>query len=520
MTKENAGVTSLPISDLIFSLWKNKLKIIIFAMVGGLLGIFLAFIKQTQSNNHPMYQVNAAIAVLSKTEDGMFGKESIKPGSEDVDTAEKLADAVSYVARSNIVLNKVIEQQKLIGVGNRELKGALHLEQYQESQIITIQFTWDDRDEGIRIVSSLIDILPNVLIQTLEIGSVEVVDLPEAVTIPGSGGTKLIILGVAFGMFLAIGYFLLGVIFRPTFITGQNIEEMLKLSVMGEIPYDSRISKMRNESPISDEEYATSDAFRESYSMAAHIVQNNLDKKQRKALCVTSVLAGEGKTTVAAHLALHLSKLSKKVLLVDLDVRKPSLGNLFLSSFEYTSTLNAIYFEGAAAKDVCIHVNEYLDVIPAMLEKEKVKLDAALLEKIQELVADYDYVLFDVPSVGVVADPMSLHTITDQVLLVVKQNKTWKELIFDSKDKIEKSGNEIMGCILNEIDMKTPGNRYYYKNMRGKEAHIKRKRKRRQDDDFVRAHNAVSPTSESQVSVSPTSVTQQDDEAAVSKEEE
>lgn len=540
MTKENPEVASLPISDLMFSLWKNKLKIIIFAMVGGLLGIFLTFIKQTQSINHPTYEVNAAIAVLSKNQDGMFGGEVVNPGYYDVETAKEMMEAVCYVARSNIVLNKVIEQQKLIGVESKDIKRTLNLERYMESQIITIQFTWDDRDEGVRIVSSLIDILPNVLIQTLELGSVEVVDMPEVEEIIASGGSKYFLLGVALGIFLVLCYSFLTVILRPTFITGQSIEEMVKLSVMGEIPYDSRVSKMRNNAPISDEEYTTSDVFRESYSTTARIVQNCLDKKQKKALCVTSVLAGEGKTTVAAHLALHLSEFSKKVLLVDLDVRKPSLGNLFLSSLEYASTLNAIYFDGADAKDVCIHVNEYLDVIPAMLEKEKVKLDVNLQEKIQELMKDYDYVLFDVPSVGVVADPLSLTGITDQVLLVIKQNKTWKELIIDSMDKIEKSGNEIFGCILNEVDMTTPGNYYYYKNMRGKEAHVKKSKKRRRNDDFVRVHNTEGQTTEGQrtedqisegqategqtaeeqTTESSTLVSQQEDEVAVSKEKQ
>ncbi|MBR3772259.1 MAG: AAA family ATPase [Clostridium sp.] len=475
MTKDNSGMASLPLSDIIFALWKNKLKIIIMAIVGGILGVLLAFLKQTQANNHPIYNVTAAISIISENQDGMFSLKNDSPSYDDVYLAERLSDAVIYVATSNIVLDKVIVQQKLIDVEMKDLKNALKLQQFSDSQIITIRLTWDDPEEGTKIVSSLIEILPDILIQTLKIGSVEIVDLPETAIVEVSSGILYIILGFGGSAFLAIGYCLLGLLLRPTFITAQNIEDVLMLSVISEIPQDSKVRKIKKGYTITDKAYTPSSVFRESYASAAYIIRTNMEKNHSKVLYVTSALAGEGKTTVVAHLALQLSKLCNKVLLVDLDVRKPSLGRMLLSSYDSKNTLNAIYLKKTAAKDACIQVNDHLDVIPAMLEKDRVQLDEDLLQQIQSIFQYYDYVLLDASSIGVFADAMGLNQIADQVLFVIQQDRTWKEMIIDSINRIEKSGMDIIGCIFNESDMKTPGNRYYYKNTSIKEPRVRKK---------------------------------------------
>ncbi|MBR2122725.1 MAG: hypothetical protein IJ930_07375 [Lachnospiraceae bacterium] len=89
----------------------------------------------------------------------------------------------------------------------------------------------------------------------------------------------------------------------------------------------------------------------QDFSAAAHILINRLGTKTRNSIIyVTSSTEDEGKSAVTANLALQLSEIEKKVLLVDLDTRRPSIGGFFLENVDYSRSLNALY-QGDASKE-------------------------------------------------------------------------------------------------------------------------------------------------------------------------
>ena len=110
---------------------------------------------------------------------------------------------------------------------------------------------------------------------------------------------------------------------------------------------------------------------------------------------VTSAEEGEGKSTVAANLAVQLSDMEKKVLLVDLNTRNPRLGSMFLHSVDYSRTLNALYKGETDPLAAVISLTGYLDLLPSVLERNAIPMDGQVFDFIRGLEKDYDYVIID-----------------------------------------------------------------------------------------------------------------------------
>ena len=202
------------------------------------------------------------------------------------------------------------------------------------------------------------------------------------------------------------------------------------------------------------------------YAEAFRTIKTNIKyssaDKHKKVLLVTSTEAGEGKSTISSNLALSLSQDNKKVIIIDGDLRKPSVHKQFRISGSVGLTELLIGEE--ALEKIKHKINPYLDAIasghippnPAELlaseEMEKV------IEKLRE---EYDYVIIDTNPIGLVADAQILSSKVDGVILVARYEKTKKENLLSCKKMIDQVGGDTIGVVLNGIDEKR-GKYYYY----------------------------------------------------------
>ena len=202
------------------------------------------------------------------------------------------------------------------------------------------------------------------------------------------------------------------------------------------------------------------------YAEAFRTIKTNIKyssaDKHKKVLLVTSTEAGEGKSTISSNLALSLSQDNKKVIIIDGDLRKPSVHKQFRISGSVGLTDLLIGEE--ALEKIKHKINPYLDAIasghippnPAELlaseEMEKV------IEKLRE---EYDYVIIDTNPIGLVADAQILSSKVDGVILVARYEKTKKENLLSCKKMIDQVGGNTIGVVLNGIDEKR-GKYYYY----------------------------------------------------------
>lgn len=188
--------------------------------------------------------------------------------------------------------------------------------------------------------------------------------------------------------------------------------------------------------------------------------------KDIKKIVVTSSIPSEGKSTVAINLAIALSGSEGKVLLVDTDLRKPSLHRyLGLSSSKIGGVTNII--SGSKKIDECIvHFNDiginFLSSGPIPPNPAEILGSKKMEELVQTLSEKFDCVLFDTPPVSVVTDAAVLSRIMDGVVFVVRHNFTTLETAKFAKKNLENVGATIIGGVLNNFKPDKSNKSYVY----------------------------------------------------------
>ena len=246
---------------------------------------------------------------------------------------------------------------------------------------------------------------------------------------------------------------------RPTLTNTRDAETMFGLETIGMIPQDEMFFHKRQNAMLAADIPDHSNVL-QNYSAAAYILRNRLSsKEQHHCFYVTSTTTGEGKSTVAANLAVQLSDMEHRTLLVDLDTRNPSLGTLFVEKVEYSHSLNALYRGDATEEDVITPLTGYLDLLPAVREHATLSLDGTVSELIQRLSGEYDYIILDSAPVGEASEVLGLNRIAGTVLYVIKYDSTPLPAIQSALEKLDKSGIRVLGCIINGIGGNSAGSR-------------------------------------------------------------
>ena len=183
--------------------------------------------------------------------------------------------------------------------------------------------------------------------------------------------------------------------------------------------------------------------------------------KPIKTIVVTSALIGEGKSTVAGNLAYTLNQDGAKVLVIDCDLRKPSMHYNFSVSNE--KGLTDVLAGSSDLKSVIKKIEESLFLITAGTispNPAEILGSKAMEDLINELYIDFDYIILDTPSVLPVSDTLLLASKADATLIVVKAKKTKEKMVKESYSKLMDARANVIGTVLNECD-KSLDNKYF-----------------------------------------------------------
>ena len=264
---------------------------------------------------------------------------------------------------------------------------------------------------------------------------------------------KLIIgAGFVFGLFLGLITAFVRNYFDNTIKNSEDIERETNVPIVATIPKFQPKKKDKRELIVHTKPKSSiAESFRSLRANLKFIVEKKSDN-EATIITITSTVTSEGKTTIASNLALVLEMYGKKVIVVNFDLRKPTLHTVF--DLPNAKGLSEYLSNQATLSEIIKHTKfKNLDIIPAgALPPNPSELIASkkVEEMFEELKYQYDYIVLDTPPIGLVSDTSDLLSISDIVLYVFRSDYSKKEFIkamnkFHIEKKIKKLGVIING---------------------------------------------------------------------------
>lgn len=188
---------------------------------------------------------------------------------------------------------------------------------------------------------------------------------------------------------------------------------------------------------------------------------------------VTSAGPSEGKSTTAANLAVTYAQNDKKTLIIDADLRKPTLHRVFTMSNRWglTNLLSGqIVQTGEAIQETSVDNLYLLPSGPIPPNPSEILASRRMSQLLEDLRQKYDKIIIDTPPALAVTDAQIVATKSDGTMIVISSGEVKRDAALKTKAKLEHVKARILGVVLNNVDRKL-GEAYYYYYYGSKESH-------------------------------------------------
>jgi capsular exopolysaccharide synthesis family protein len=270
-----------------------------------------------------------------------------------------------------------------------------------------------------------------------------------------------LLLGVAGGLAIALGLAFFVNYLDDSLKSQDDVETYLRLPFLGYIPrmFTNSVVERDLQSHLHPQSNAA-EGFR---TIRATISLTHKPDKFRT-LAVTSTIPSEGKSLVASNLAIVTAQTGLKTLLVDVDLRRPSVHKAY--QLHSPAGLSSFLTEETDQVEKIIHRTEVpnLDVIccGSVPSTPSELIGSKRMAQFLEVVRGrYDRVILDCPAISAVSDPLIIAAMSDGVVFVTKFNKIRREHARKSVQRVQNAGIHILGVVLNDIDFEGKDSYYY-----------------------------------------------------------
>lgn len=357
---------------------------------------------------------------------------------------------VSLNVKRNDAQNREMRAQDRVTAIPTKERQMLSIERQQKIKEALYLFLLNKREE-------------NALSQAMADNNARVIDGAEGSNAPISPNrNRILLLGLLVGIALP-GAVCLAILFMDTRVHGRkDIEGVTSVPYLGEIPLDKEAMKDHRRKVMAVKEQGddiVSEAFR--------ILRTNmafLSKKDKPAQVITftSFNIGAGKTFIARNLSMSLAYMKKRVVMVDLDIRKDTLSRHF--GHYHVGVTNYLSDNTVKVDDIIQH-QEGFDLIPAGIlapNPAELLMDNRLDELMNELRTRYDYIIADNVPVGLIADATIANRIADLTIFVVRAGKLDRRQLPDIEKLYQEKKLKNMALVLNGANPERHGYGYSY----------------------------------------------------------
>ncbi len=443
---ESTDGESLLLAIHLSDVWRGieKFWILCLALVV-LCAVMVAWISGRQYI--PIYECSATFTVDTQSASQSYSLDAYGYYYNRI-TANQLAETFPFIMRSSILQEKICDS-----LGIDYLPGTIEASALSGTNLFTLRVRANTAENAYAILMAAINDYPQVA--EYVIGSTQLHILSEPVMpqnpINPLSYTKQAIRGAVIGVLLSAAWIVFYAMSRKTIRTKDDIRNTLHTECVGILP---RVRFRRYRREIDASILLTNPligtGFLESLRGLRNTVLHGLGDNE-KALMVTSTAPGEGKTTATVNLAASLAAIHKRVLLIDADLRNPSVCDL-LDSGRETGFVPATEC-GEIPKDVILQYSPTYQLTVMTFSDEMKLWNAINHQWLQKMVAKmrplFDYIIIDTPPCGLLTDASIVAEAADVVLYVIDQDGVRTPRIRAAMDTVLGKNARFMGCILN-----------------------------------------------------------------------
>lgn len=396
---------------------------------------------RTRGSYVPAYKAEATVAVYSSDDATTTNSRS----------AQQLGTVFPYILTSG-VLKDVIKEE----MGVSALPGNIKVTNVEGTNLLTISVSSGDPDLSYQTLLSIIRNYPRVAEYVVGYTSMEIIDDSG---VPTDSGKTIAVRGNAlkgalYGFVLGMAAVFVHMLTYKTVRTVRDVRAFSNFDHLGTLPIYKKKKRKEAASSINILEHNVQQDYLEAMRLIRTRVTRKLESNGHKVVMVTSSVPGEGKSTIAANLAISLSGKSKNVILADCDLRNPSLQEIFKTEEE--KGLMDVLDGKIALEDALVSLEDrgiHLKVLFGSYEKATSHSEILGSKKMGELIEELkkiaDVVILDTPPSAMLVDASLLAKYVDEAIYVVMSDYARASVVAEGLRELKNTGIEIGGFVLN-----------------------------------------------------------------------
>lgn len=415
------------------SLWKNVFIIVMCACIAGVLSY--VFLDNYQKDT---YTASVNLAVIAR--DNSSGKLS----EYNVGAAVKRC--------LNVLNSDMLRDQVNKAEAEYNLSGDFSAARVGSSNIITMKATSGSAENAFRLLKASVEAYPSLssyfetgyLLKTLDSISADNIVTNHARNGFYALAAALLVFCGGVGLTGGICFF------TDKIHSREQAEAILDMDILGVQHY---IKKKDSQKAILISDKETDISYSEEMDKLVTRIREKMHDHQYKVLMVSSIKENEGKSTIAANIALSLARRGKKVALMEGDLRRPALYKIFdkevdedkqfIQYLQGKEELAGVLESGISDYGInCVFQGQAVGDPDKLLESDAFKA------AVEQMRCTMDYVIIDTPPIGIVRDAEIVAGCADAVLLILKQDYVKGAAVNDVVDILEDTGAAVLGGVL------------------------------------------------------------------------
>lgn len=404
----------------------------------------------------PTYKVEANVSVAADIGDGSDQSQS---------TANLLGKVFPYILTSGLLSDIVAED-----LGKGYVPGRIDVKNVPNTPLLTISVTSSSQEDAKAVLESVINNYPKVA--QYVVGSTSLNMIGERKTSVAQSRRSVIFRAVRNGSIIAIAMgIILGLFYAITYKTiktPKDIRSVVNTAYLGTLPvYRKKKRKGKSSAGINILETNVQQSYLEALRQIRTKLERRLNKHHAKVLMVTSSIPGEGKSTVSANLAISMAMNNKNVLLIDADLRNPSLKEVLNVKGDYPGIGAVLNGKVPMSKAISSYENQGIKLHLMFGSDEPTRqieiLGSQQMKQFLERVRyQYDLIILDTPPSAMLADAMMLANYVDATLYVIMYDYARRQYVIDGITELTDANVYVAGCVINAGHDESSGYGYGY----------------------------------------------------------